>query len=193
MRPVPTSIAAKVARAAELFAERGVEQTKIDDIAEVTGVPKTTLYYYFVGKDEILVFLQRDLIVEVADAVSIAVESDGTAADRLREVVRAQLRVMAERPAVWRAFVANLGRAIQLPELVEVLDTAYYAPVRDLLHQGVADGSLRPMDDATTVAMAVFGAATLAGLRHVLAGEPLDVDRIADHVSAIVIGGMGAS
>jgi AcrR family transcriptional regulator len=193
MRPVPTSIAAKVARAAELFAERGVEQTKIDDIAEVTGVPKTTLYYYFVGKDEILVFLQRDLIVEVADAVSIAVESDGTAADRLREVVRAQLRVMAERPAVWRAFVANLGRAIQLPELVEVLDTAYYAPVRELLHQGVADGSLRPMDDATTVAMAVFGAATLAGLRHVLAGEPLDVDRIADHVSAIVIGGMGAS
>jgi len=192
MRPVPTSIAAKVARAAELFAERGFEQTKIDDIAEVTGVPKTTLYYYFAGKAEILVFLQRDLIVEVADAVSIAVDGDGTAAERLRAVVRAQLQVMADRPAAWRAFVADLGRATQLPELVEVLDTAYYRPVQGLLREGTEDGSLRPVADEATVAMAVFGAATMAGLHHILAGDALDVDRIADQVTGIVVGGLAA-
>ena len=36
-------------------------------VAEVTGIPKATLYYYFTGKEEILVFLLRDLLNGVAD------------------------------------------------------------------------------------------------------------------------------
>ena len=91
MRTVPTSIAAKLPRAAELIAERGLDQTKIEELAEVTGIPKATLYYYFAGKEEILVFLLRDLLTQVADAVAIGAESEGTAAERLAMVVRAQL------------------------------------------------------------------------------------------------------
>lgn len=190
MRPVPTSIAVKLPKAAELIAERGLDQTKIEDIAEATGIPKTTLYYYFVGKEEILVFLQRDLLAEVADAVAIAVDTDGTAAERLREVIRAQLRVMAERPAVWRALIADLGRAARLPELVDALANAYYAPVEQLLGDGGADGSLRYSEDPATIAMAIFGVATMVGLRHVLAGHDLDAEGMAGQVIAFVFGGL---
>lgn len=190
MRPVPTSIAAKVMRAADLFAERGFEQTKIEDIAEATGVAKTTLYYYFVGKEEILVFLQQELFTEVADAVAIAGEAPGTAAERLCEVIRAQLRVMAERPALWRAFLADIGRVAQLPQLVEVLATAYYAPVERLLDEGVADGSLRASPDPETTSMAIFGAVSMAGLRRVLAGQPLHPEDLATQVIAFVLGGL---
>lgn len=190
MRPVPTSIAAKVMRAADLFAERGFDQTKIEDIAEATGVPKTTLYYYFVGKEEILVFLQQELFTEVADAVAIAVDVPGAAAERLCEVIRAQLRVMAERPALWRAFLADIGRVAQLPQLVEALATAYYGPVERLLGEGVADGSLRPSEDPETTSMAIFGAVSMVGLRRVLAGQSLDPDGLAAQVIAFVLDGL---
>jgi len=40
-----------------LFAEHGLDATKMDDVAAATGVPKATLYYYFEGKEDILRFL----------------------------------------------------------------------------------------------------------------------------------------
>lgn len=192
MRPVPTSIATKLPMAAELFAERGLDQTKIEDIAEVTGIPKATLYYYFVGKEEILVFFLRDLLTEVADAVAIAADSEGTAAERLCEVVRAQLRVMAERPSVSHALIADLGRAARLPELMEALATAYYSPAEQLLREGAADGSLRDTGDPAATSMMIFGAATMVGLRHLLGGPEVEAARMADQVIDFVLGGLAA-
>ena len=37
MRAVPVQIAARLPAAAELFADRGVESTKIEDVAAATG------------------------------------------------------------------------------------------------------------------------------------------------------------
>jgi TetR/AcrR family transcriptional regulator len=192
MRVVPTAIAAKLPRAAELIADRGLDQTKIEEVAEVTGIPKATLYYYFTGKEEILVFLLRDLLNGVADTVAIAIESDGVAAERLGRVIRAQLAAMAEQPAVWRALAADLGRAARLPELAEALATAYYQPVERLLAEGAADGSLRAVDNAGAASMAIFGAATWAGLQNLLNDPPLDVDRLAGLVTALVLHGVSS-
>src|SRR4030088_3159258 len=129
MRMVPTAIAAKLPRAAELIADRGLDQTKIEELAEVTGIPKATLYYYFAGKEEILVFLLRDLLTGVADSVAIAIESEGSAAERLGMVVAPQLGVRPEQPAVWLALAADLGRATRLPELAEALSAACHLPL----------------------------------------------------------------
>lgn len=178
MRTVPSQTAAKLGAAAELFAEHGVDQTKIEDIAAATGIPKATLYYYFAGKEEILAFLFRDVLNRVADEVAIAVQSDRPGAVRLGEVIRAQLRVMAEQPAVCRALVGELGRAGRIPEIAAMIHAAYYQPVQALLAEGVADGSLRPVPDPGSVAMALFGAVTISALSYLVTDQPLDEERI---------------
>lgn len=190
MRPVPASIAAKMVRAAGPFAQRGLDQTKIEDIAEATGMPKSTLYYYFGGKEEIFVFLQQALFGEVADAVTIAVETEGSAAQRLCEVIRAQVSVMVARPLSWRAFLADLGLAAQAPQLVEALTHAYYAPIERLLREGVSDGSLRRTEDPQTTSTVIFGAVSMIGLHDMQAGRPLDAGRLAGQVIGFVIDGL---
>lgn len=57
MRKIPAQISERLPAAAELFAERGLNDTKIEDVAATTGIAKATLYYYFAGKEEILAFL----------------------------------------------------------------------------------------------------------------------------------------
>ena len=47
MREIPSQIADRLSAAAELFAERGLNDTKIEDIAAATGIAKATLYYYY--------------------------------------------------------------------------------------------------------------------------------------------------
>ena len=192
MRPLPRSIAAKLVKAADLIAERGLDQTKIEDLAQVTSTPKATLYYYFTGKEEILVFLLRDLLEQVALAVGKASDSAGTARDRLSAVVRAQLDVMAAQPSVWRALVADLGRAGRLPEIAAGIANAYYRPVQRLLDEGADDGSLRAVEDSTATAMAIFGAATVVALHHLMAGRRLDPAALARQINELVLEGVSA-
>src|SRR3954463_2655028 len=100
--------------AAELLATNGLDDTKTEDIATATGIPKATLYYYFSGKEEILTFLFEHVLGEVERAVAEAVDGEGTAAERLQAVVVAHLRVFAALPMPSLALQLDLGRAARL-------------------------------------------------------------------------------
>ena len=190
MRDVPSQISGKLRAAADLFAERGLDQTKIDDVAAHTGIPKATLYYYFTGKEEILAHLLNDALLSVADEVAIAVQSPGDAATRLAEVIAAQLRVMGERPAVCRALAGDLGRAGRVPAIAEQIHKSYYAPVDALLAEGAADGSLIDVPDREAVAFALFGAVTISALSFLITHQQLDQDRVASAVVNTVLSGL---
>jgi AcrR family transcriptional regulator len=51
--------------ALELFAENGVEQTSLRQIAERLGITKAALYYHFPSKDELLADLARPMIEDL--------------------------------------------------------------------------------------------------------------------------------
>lgn len=190
MRTVPSQIAARLPAAAELFADRGLDGTKIEDVAAATGIPKATLYYYFSGKEEILGFLLKDVLLRVADEVAIAVQANDTAAQRLTDVIRAQLRVMVDQPAVCRALVGDLGRAGRMPAIAEMIDSAYYRPVEALLLEGANDGSLIEQIQPRVVAMAIFGAVTISALSYLITDERLDEPRIARAVADLILDGL---
>ena len=44
----------------KLFAEKGYDNTSIEDITENVGVAKGTLYYHFSSKEEIFLFLVQE-------------------------------------------------------------------------------------------------------------------------------------
>ncbi|WP_183097310.1 TetR/AcrR family transcriptional regulator [Nocardioides pelophilus] len=190
MRRVPAQIAARLPAAAELFADRGLEDTKVEDIASATGVPKATLYYYFAGKEEILAFLFQDALQQMADEVTMAVQAPDSAATRLTAVVQAQLRVMADQPAVCRALVGNLGRAGRIPEIATAITEAYYTPVQHLLEEGVRDGSLRATEDPVTTAMVLFGAVTMSALSYLATDRPLSPESLSPSILTVVLDGL---
>ncbi len=190
MRHVPAQIAARLPAAAELFADRGLEDTKVEDVATATGVPKATLYYYFAGKEQILAFLLQETLQQMADEVAIAVQVPDTAAIRLAAVVRAQLRVMADQPAVCRALIENLGRAGRMPEIANSVTEAYYSPVQQLLDEGVRDGSLRATEDPATTAMVLFGAVTMSALAYLATGRSLNPEDLSPSILSVVLEGL---
>ena len=190
MRPVPTSISQRLTPAAELFAERGLDQTKIEDVAEATGIPKATLYYYFAGKEDILAFLLRDALVAMADAVAIAADGGGAARDRLTGVLTAQLQVMADQPAVCRALIADLGRAGRLPDITQAIVDAFYGPIERLLREGAEDGSLRGVPDPLAAAVAIFGAVTIGGLSHLVLVGGLPVEQVVGQLTDLLLAGL---
>ena len=186
MRKLPAKLASQLYGAAELIAERGLDGTKIEDIAEATGIPKATIYYHLNGKNAVLEFLLSDLLDLIAGAVGVAVATAEDARTRLEAAVAAQLGVMLEHPFLCRALVGDLGRATRLPELALALRVAFYEPIEQLLADGVADGSLRPVSDPAVVAMSVFGAITVAGLSAAVDGPSEDPSADAARFSAAI-------
>jgi TetR/AcrR family transcriptional regulator len=192
VRVVPDSIAERLDAAARVFADHGFDQTRIEDVAEATGVPRATLYYYFAGKEDILAWLLRRMLAEMAEAVAGAAGGPGTARDRMEAVVRAKIGVMARHPATCRALMADLGRAGRIPEIAAAIQEAFHQPVRRLLTEGEADGTLRPVGDQETTASAVYGAVTTAAAHYLVADNRVDTDRVAAEVTTFLLSGLGA-
>nr|WP_292990535.1 TetR family transcriptional regulator [Mycobacterium sp.] len=155
-----------------------------------TGVPKATLYYYFAGKEDILAFLLEDLLQEISDAVIAIVQVDGTGAERLDEVIHAQLGAMARRPAVCRALIGELGRAGRMPVIAEMISTAYQQPVEALLVAGAADGSLLAQPDPRATSIALFGAVTVSALMYLVTRDHLDETLVAGALHGVMFDGL---
>lgn len=190
MRKVPAQIAQRLPAAAALFAERGLNDTKIEDVAAATGVAKATLYYYFTGKEDILAFLLEDVLQHISNEVSILMAAEGSGADRLHGVIGAQLKVMAQRPAACRALIGELGRAARMPVIADKISSAYLEPVETLLREGAADGSLVAGDNARAAAIALFGAVTITALTYLITDDALDEDLVARTIHNVLFTGL---
>ena len=192
MRTLPPDMREKVMRAAELFADSGLDGTKMEEIAAATGVPKATLYYYFEGKEDILAFLFQEVLGEVGEAIERALHGAGSAADRLHAAVVAHLRVMEAFPAASRALQFDLGRAARIPQINDRIETAFRGPIRRLLEEGAADGSLRAMPHPRLVAVAILGTVTTVGINTIGLGSSRPLEEIADDIMAFVLHGVAA-
>ncbi len=182
MRTVPKPMAAKLMEAAELFADRGLDGTKTEDIAAATGIPKATIYYYFEGKEQVLSFIFGVVLDAVRDAVAAAIEGPGSAAERLQAVIRNHLQVFVAYPHASQALHFDLGRAARLPEVAARSSASFIEPVTSLLVAGAADGSLRRLDDPRLTAVAILGAISTTAI-HVTA---LDIGPPVEDLEAII-------
>ena len=193
VRVLPDAIARRQAVLAETFAARGFDETRMEDLAEAAGIPKATLYYHFAGKEEIVAWLLRSTLSEMGEAVAKAAEGPGPARRRLEGVVRAQLRVMAERPATCRILIADLGRAGRMPDIAEGVGRAFHRPVLRLLAEGATDGSWPKVKDAEAVASAIFGAVVIPALDQLVRSGSLDPSQLARPVLRLVFSGVEGS
>jgi len=187
---MPATVANKLYAAAEVIATKGLENTKIEEIAAASGVPKATLYYYFTGKDDILAFLLRDSLGQLADEVALAADSAGAGSDRLAAVITVQIAHTMGRSGTSRALVGDLGRAIRLPELASAVHKAFYEPIARVLEAGAQDGSLRHLTDPHSDAISIFGAVMMTAMSHNVIPSAKTEHEVAQGVIHLIMNGL---
>ena len=174
MREVPSALAGKLAAAAGSYAA-AFEDVRMDDIAQASGIPRATLYYYFSGKDDVLAFLLRSMLADLRVSVAAAAETEGDSRVRLAAVVRAQLAHLAANPAASQLLLANLGKAGKLPDIAAGIDEGFHQPVRGILRDGFQRGDIVDLD-VEIATSALFGAVTVVGIRALVLEGGIDVE-----------------
>ena len=181
VRVVPAEMAANLQAASDRLLG-SFDGLQMHDIAEAAGVARSSLYYYFANKDDILAYLLRWILEDLTTRTSDASSGPGSPSDRLYAVIRAQLDHLNEHPTAIQHLVANLGRAGKLPDIAAQVNQGFEVPVRRLLAEGAADGTLRALADEDLGATALFGAVIVIGLRALVLDGQVDVDRVMEMI-----------
>lgn len=192
MREVPAEMADKLKAAADdLLA--GFDDIQMNDIARAAGVGRSSLYYYFTNKDDVLAYFLRAMLDELSQATAAAAAVPGDPSARLVAVIRAQLEHLNNHPSASQLLIANLGRAGKLPDIAARVDRGFEEPVRRVLAEGAADGSLRTLDDDDLGATALFGAVLVVGLRSLVVEGHIDVDGVIERIGPMFWYGIAPS
>jgi len=147
-----------LAAALELFVEHGIDGTSIEQVAEVAGVARTTVYRRWTSKEALIaqaIAEARGLPEQEAIATRLPLDKLG---QRLAEAL-----VDTVTAPGYRKIVARLiGSLPTCPELMAVYWDRYVLPrrqmVRQLLEQARAAGLLRKEADAETLLDLIGGA-----------------------------------
>ena len=154
-----------VVAAMELFAERGYDQTSIEDIGQAADVTGPALYYHFANKEEIFVEAIELASRKVVEAVERSTELPATEAiDLLLETV-ARMRV--ESAAWFRALTAT-DLPTRAQELVAAMSETHGRRWRDIIAE------LRP--DLPPALVVATHLAIRGMLLHATSDEPQPVD-----------------
>jgi AcrR family transcriptional regulator len=143
--------------AARVFRRLGLSATGMREIAEEADLSPGNLYYYFRGKDEILLFCQERTLERLLAAVEAAHAAPGSYAQRLRAVLSAHVQCMLDE---LEGATAHL-EVEALPEemraaIIEKRD-AYERAVRSLVGEGMRRGEFAQADPSL-IARAMLGA-----------------------------------
>lgn len=139
--------------ARKLFAERGLENTTIKDIADEAGVAQGLLYHYFRGKDELFwAIIARDNPFPAMSEILV------TAGDRpAREVlVQAGLRanqMLAERSDLFRIVVREFTIRPEMREGFKMIEAIAVGLLTRYLESRITAGELRPHNPDITARM----------------------------------------
>jgi AcrR family transcriptional regulator len=158
--PNPNSRERVLQAAAELFSRQGFDRTSMREVAELSGLGKSSLYHHIPGKQELL----GEIVDRAVDQLLAALESESRAelpaSERLRRAVHAHVVAYIDHRDSVACFIQE-GRALQREQrdaYVAKRDR-YEAWFRQIVARGIDDGEFEP----TSVKLAVFA---LLGMCH---------------------------
>ncbi len=182
-----------LAAAREVFSAQGYENTSVADIASRVGIVEGAVYKHFPTKRDLLFEGMCTFYRPIIDETREQLAGVRGARNRLRFLIWRQLRGFAEEPGICRLIIQDIRPRQDYPEsVVHELNRESTSLALGVIEDGIRRGEFRADIPAAMVRDLIFG-----GIEHiawkVLSGRAeLDIDKIADDLTEVVLGGLAA-
>jgi AcrR family transcriptional regulator len=175
--------------ASALFSSRGYAATSMRDIARALDLQGGSLYAHIPSKEAVLAAIVEEAAGDFHAAVRPIAERPGSAADRLREMIAAHVRVVTggrERAKVFLFEWTFLGQ--ERREAVARSRAAYQGYFERVVAEGVAAGELGATDPRLA---AIFILSAMNAMAYWYRPDgPLGPDALAERYADLVLGGL---
>ncbi len=157
--------------ATERFAQNGFHPTSVSDIVDGIGVGKGVFYWYFPSKDDLLLEILREALVDVRRFQRAHMDPGDDPLRQLEDGIRASLTWSADNPNVWRLVMfawteEKFAKSLRRGRRITIQDTT------KLVSAAMEDGLIKP-GDATMLATAVRGVTDELGRQYAVGNKPL--------------------
>ena len=164
-----------------LWGERGVHGASLDDIAREATVTKPTVYYYFPDKSALFTATVCSVLEEHGAGLKAAARKGGRARDRLVSALAYLVSARCSGPRLLRDGGISLT-VDQTSQARSAFFRHFFAPLQQILEDGIAAGELRQLDTA-------FATQALLNLLDPWTGrDPLPGGRSAQQLAADLVG-----
>jgi AcrR family transcriptional regulator len=178
--------------AAKVFAEKGFEAARLEDIAAELGVLQGSLYYHIANKAELLLLVQQRRLMTIAQRVREIVESGLAPEAKLALAIREHLAHLERyHPESAQWFTTPARANPSGAEESERLNREYAASWVELIEDGIRSGSFRSDVEAGVVARGILGMCNWLPRWYQKDGA-LPLEEIARMLTAMVSGGLAA-
>jgi len=150
--------------AEDVFAERGYDKARLDDVAQRVGIRRASLLYHFKDKGALYGAVLDSIFEDLVAGYTRVLTGDGPAGARLEGTVDLWLDVTARRPNIVRIMLREIahGWSEHSRPWAERAKPIMQAMI-DVIEQGQADHALR-QTNSVHVLMALTGASTFLSL-----------------------------
>ncbi|MGH2583540.1 MAG: TetR/AcrR family transcriptional regulator [Dehalococcoidia bacterium] len=177
--------------AAKVFAEKGFDAARLEDIAAELGVLQGSLYYHVASKADLLFLVQRRRLLAITARMECIAASEMAPLDKLAAALREHLRHIDEfwpESAQW--FTEPTPRHSEDHRANgRTLNRAYLDVIEDIVHQGIVAGELRRDLDVPIATRGVIGMCNWLP-RWYRKGDRLSMDEISDTFIALATDGL---
>lgn len=167
-----------------LFAKKGIENTRMDEIAEKAGYSKATLYVYFKNKNDIVSFLSLQSMEKLKTAIEDATKVKLSSREIFFRICKALTDYQADYPdffAMSQEYInVDAGEQNQWDEKSYSIGEEINSLLYQYLDDGIKSGSLREIDSYFETVFHLWG--MISGIIR-LASEKEEYIKLAGKVS----------
>lgn len=178
--------------AARSFAEHGYDATGVAQICQQAGISKGAFYYHFETKQAVFLALVTDWLEELDASLDILADVEGAAPERLLTMSRRFREIMASqshRLPLIMEFWTQASRDDTVRQAMLTPYRSFQALFADLIEDGIAEGSFRPIDPAQG-GQAILSLASGLFLQALLSVPGPDWGEVAERSVRMLLDGM---
>lgn len=144
----------------KLFSGRGFAATRLEDVAEVAGVSKATIYLYFDSKAELFKAIVREIASPRLGAIESLIDAfDGSTIDLMAGLHR-NLNTIVGAPEIGAIIKIVISEAGNFPDIAafyrDEIALRGLSNVARIIQRGIDRGEFRPCDPLTTAQSVIF-------------------------------------
>ena len=173
--------------AAKVFAQKGVVNTKMVDIAAEAGIGKGTIYEYYRSKEEIFGDSFRLIFDHMESQLADAIGNTDDPVLKLQKLINVTLKEFLEHSGdlagimmdFWAEGVRTKNDEIMNVINLEQIYSEYRIMIADILHDGINKGVFREVD-ANSLAAIIIGSLDGIMLQWIINKNLVDLDKICE-------------
>lgn len=148
------------AAALQVFSERGFAAARLEDVAEVAGVSKATIYLYFESKADLFAAIVREIATPRFDAIEKLIDTHEGPSGELIDFILARLREVTtttDLPALAKIILAEAGNFPEIRDFyLEAVVLRAFKNFSRIIRRGIERGEFRPCNVEAAVQDIIF-------------------------------------